>query len=225
MQARSFAEAGFATLLVDLYGTGDSGGEYRDGRWDLWLQDLKAGIEWLRQRADIPVFLWGIRLGSLLMARGSRDFKPAGLVHWQPVVNGKQYLTQFLRLRIAANMKRARAPKETTAALRARFASGENVEVSGYELHPELAKAIDTSMLVDFPPPTDVPVLWLERAQGERTTVSVPSQGVLDRWHDANLRPETQLFEGPDFWMQHERLMAPQAIERTTRWIDSVQTG
>lgn len=63
--------------------------------------------------------IWGIRLGALLAANcmSTKDAKLA-LMLWQPVIDGKTHLTQFFRVRIAANMDRADVQKETTAFMR-----------------------------------------------------------------------------------------------------------
>jgi alpha-beta hydrolase superfamily lysophospholipase len=55
--------------------------------------------------------LWGLRLGALLALDAAPlcDPAPAGFVLWQPVVSGEQFLTQFLRLRVASAMPRAKA--------------------------------------------------------------------------------------------------------------------
>src|SRR5689334_9630124 len=38
-QARALAAAGLDVLLVDLFGTGDSDGEFVEARWERWQQD------------------------------------------------------------------------------------------------------------------------------------------------------------------------------------------
>ena len=42
LQARAFAEMGFGVLQIDLFGCGDSSGDFSDARWDIWKQDLIA---------------------------------------------------------------------------------------------------------------------------------------------------------------------------------------
>src|SRR5437763_1590993 len=66
LQARALSALGYGVLQIDLYGCGDSSGDFGDAHWDLWKQDLAAGAAWLRQRLDQPITLWGLRLGALL---------------------------------------------------------------------------------------------------------------------------------------------------------------
>ncbi len=50
---------------------------------------------------------------------------------WQPVANGKTFLTQFLRLRVAGEMMAGRAIG--TEAMRSQLQNGETLEIGGYE--------------------------------------------------------------------------------------------
>ncbi|MGI4849783.1 MAG: serine aminopeptidase domain-containing protein [Janthinobacterium lividum] len=106
MQARALADAGIAVLVVDLYGCGDSSGDFGDARWQIWLDDLLLAKRWLEQRCGVVAGYLGLRLGALLALNAAADAStPVGpLVLWQPVLRGATYLTQFLRLRQAAQL-------------------------------------------------------------------------------------------------------------------------
>ena len=96
LQSRMLAARGFAVLQIDLYGCGDSSGDFGDARWEFWKADAALAVEWLKQRAGGSIYLWGLRLGALL----ALDFAAgepagcAGFLLWQPVVNGQ--LTAFV---------------------------------------------------------------------------------------------------------------------------------
>lgn len=144
--ARRLAAHGYGVLQIDLLGTGDSAGDFGDARWDLWKQDLDAGAAWLCARFEQPLTLWGLRLGALLALDHARTaaYPLAPLLLWQPVASGSAYLTQFLRLRTANAMLGDDAAAQTgTKALRAALQAGETLEIAGYDLSPELARAID----------------------------------------------------------------------------------
>src|SRR5262249_50696571 len=68
LQAQQFAANGFSVLVPDLYGCGDSGGDFAEARWDVWLDDLHRCLDWLRARGEGPCYLWGLRAGALLAA-------------------------------------------------------------------------------------------------------------------------------------------------------------
>ena len=142
MQARAFAAMGFGVLQIDLFGCGDSSGEFRDARWDIWKHDLSVAKRWIENRASSPVSLWGLRLGALLaldFAKSSGDSFDQ-IILWQPVINGELFLNQFLRLRMAKEMLADAGMGKTSGKnmMRNRLANGETLEIAGYELASEL---------------------------------------------------------------------------------------
>jgi exosortase A-associated hydrolase 2 len=141
LQAGRLAARGWAVLLLDPFGTGDSAGEFREARWDQWLADAGRAANWLAACwPDRPITLWGLRLGALLAAdlaaRETNRF--SRLLFWQPLLRGDRFITQFLRLRTAAAM--TVGEKESSEDLRARLADDEILEVAGYELAPDLVR-------------------------------------------------------------------------------------
>jgi len=182
LQARAWTRLGATTLIFDLYGTGDSEGDFRDARWDRWADDVRRGVEWLRERGAERVWLWGVRAGALLAARCLAGGAPGveGLVLWQPVLSGALYLRLFVRLRLAADLQGAR--RETTKELQARLDVGEVVEVAGYDLHPELAAELAAEVLRSSGPPAGTPVRWFEVGQAEEARFSPASEPVITAW-------------------------------------------
>src|SRR5262245_16535649 len=144
MQARELARIGIGTLVLDPYGTGDSAGEHSEATWEQWREDLRAGIAWLRSHGNGCRTLWGVRVGALMASElAVADGGIEQLVFWQPVVDGKQFFTQFLRIRIAAELEQNGGIKSTEE-LRKMAASGQNIEVSGYQVNGQLARELDT---------------------------------------------------------------------------------
>lgn len=64
--AEQLAASGIGVLSVDLFGTGDSQGEFNDARWDTWLSDIDCAIAFLRQRSAQRIAVLGLRAGALL---------------------------------------------------------------------------------------------------------------------------------------------------------------
>jgi len=62
--ARALAGSGWGVLQVDLFGCGDSDGEFRDASWKTWVDDLITAFDWLQERVGGRVGLVGIRLGD-----------------------------------------------------------------------------------------------------------------------------------------------------------------
>ncbi len=228
LQAQALAAEGVGTLVVDLFGTGDSAGEFRDARWDLWLSNLEQALDWLDRQAGTWRALLGIRLGALagaeFIARAGRT-TGLDLIAWQPVVEGRTHFTQFLRIRLAAQMDRPDLSRESTASLREALASGRNIEVGGYEVSPALAAAIEGAALSRTALPPATSVLWLEQAPPGSDSVPPASRKQIDAWAAAGVRVDARLFEGPAFWQMHERVTAPQAIEKTSAWVGARLAG
>lgn len=146
-QARTFADAGYAVMQIDLHGCGDSAGDFGDADWAQWRRDGLAATRMLRERFDAPLCLWGLRSGALLASELAHEL-PAevSLLLWQPVLSGKQHLQQFLRLSLAADMLEGKE-RGGTEALLAQLEAGTQVEVAGYTLSPALAAGLAASTL------------------------------------------------------------------------------
>jgi len=219
--AESLAGAGVGMLSVDLFGTGDSAGEHGDARWSTWLEDIAAASRWLDAQPGGCTAYLGVRLGGALATQALADApeRTNALLLWQPVIDGKQHFTQFLRVKIAAQMDRPQLPKETTGSMRAQLAAGQPVEVAGYEIHPELARAIDDVSAQRLMPRPGTRVLWLEQPPAGTAELGATSAATLARWQSAGLGCDWRSFDGPTFWQQYERTLAPQAIEATVGWL------
>ena len=59
-QAREFAARGYNVLLLDLTGCGDSGGEFADASWKIWLQDAALAVDTLTDLGAGPLAFWGL---------------------------------------------------------------------------------------------------------------------------------------------------------------------
>lgn len=221
LQAEAFAEIGLGTLVFDLHGTGDSSGEYCDARWANWLADIQVAANWANAQPGGLKALLGVRLGAILAAESYAGLGGAALalILWQPVADGKVHLTQFLRVRMAAQLDRPDLPKENTTTMRQQLAAGQNLEVAGYEIHPELANAIEKARLLDHALPAGSKVLWLENASPENSEISAPGKKAALAWQGADASVDAVAFSGPAFWQLYERAVSPDIIEKTSRWL------
>ena len=88
--ADALIESGIATVVVDLFGTGDSEGEFSDADWSVWKSDLAAAAQWARAQQITITKLLAVRLGCALGCEAARDngWKLERTVLWQPVVSG-----------------------------------------------------------------------------------------------------------------------------------------
>ena len=226
MQARSLALAGVGTLLIDPFGTGDSAGEFADATWAGWLDDLRCGVAWLDQHGQGCRALLAIRLGAILAQALLRD-APAvrQLVLWQPVLSGKTFQTQFLRIRIAAEINQPDRIK-TTNELRAMSAAGQAVEVSGYAVGAALAQALDGAVFNADTLRPPLQTSWFEVVADAAAPVSLASAKAIEAFRAAGAVFHFEQVAGPSFWHVHERALAPGLVQRTTqRLADGLKDG
>jgi len=211
LQAQRMAAAGWGVLIPDLYGTGDSAGDFADARWAIWQDDLGRCADWLRQRGHEHLMLWGLRLGGLLAMDRVAPIAAARLLLWQPVLSGQRFLHQFLRLRLTAD--RFKGGGDSMGQLQEKLAAGQSLEVAGYELHPELASALEQACPVT--PPAQVCVDWFEVAGTIDATLSPASQRVVETWRTAGVAVHPQPVIGDAFWATQEIAEAPALLEAT----------
>lgn len=219
LQARSLALQGFAVLILDLYGCGDSDGELKDASWAQWKDDLKAAFSWLQQHCAAPVSLLGLRLGALLALDFIRDggHQVHQLMLWQPVLNGQQFLTQFFRLKLANDILSGNKEQSTsTQTIRQQLNHSEVIEIAGYEISSKLSAAIDVLNLTDFAS-LKFPVYWLEIQAEANAALAPAKQKVLDFWQQHQVDVHLEQVSGPDFWMTQEISVCHELLERTTR--------
>ena len=223
-QARAFAAAGYSVLQIDLFGCGDSSGDFGEARWDIWHNDLHLACAWLAQRVDGPLTVWGLRLGALLsLDFASRAPLPlARLLLWQPELDGRRVIDRFLRLRLASGMLAGGTP-EAPGHARAALAQGDSVEVAGYLLAPELAHAIDgVSASALAPCVPAVPVYWLDYQAPEQASAPLPP--LARQWRARGAAVHVASFGDGPFWHSGELLACPQLLHATRAlcrdWLD-----
>ena len=221
LQARELAAQGFGVLLLDLYGCGDSSGDFNDARWDIWKHDVALAWHWLHTRLGHPVSLWGLRLGALLAldvasnAASNKTLPIASIVLWQPVHSGAAFLTQFLRLRIASEMLSEEQEKSGgTRALRDALRAGASLEVAGYELAPALAASIDALDAAALLVPACT-VHWFDMVAAEGRPLSPAAQKITAAWQAGGVDLQVHLVPGTPFWASQEVSECPALLAAT----------
>jgi len=81
--AAAMREAGFATIRMDLYGHGESGGEFRKHTLQKWISNVTAVIDYARSLEDVTeIYLSGHSQGGLTaaLAAGMMPDRISGLI-------------------------------------------------------------------------------------------------------------------------------------------------
>ncbi|MDE2613674.1 MAG: hydrolase 2, exosortase A system-associated [Burkholderiales bacterium] len=222
LQARDLAARGWWVLQIDLLGCGDSSGDFGDARWAAWIDDVRAAARWLRERVDAPLWLWGLRVGTLLAADAVRDIEGVhGLLLWQPLAAGRSALQQFLLL-LAAGAMQSGAAGAALREARAAFAAGQEVDVAGYTLAPGLAAALEGATLEV---PARVRAIALLEVQGGGVPAApTPTLARLAQaWQAAGHEVRHVAVVGPAFWQTTEIEDAPELIAATVRALQALE--
>lgn len=217
LQARALAAAGGCVVMLDPRGTGDSDGDHGGATWPGWQADAGTAWRWLGERAPGPRVLWGLRLGALLgadlVAHG--HVKPAALVLWQPVVNGRTFVHQFLRLATIQSRIGGDGAGVEVKALRQALAAGQPVEVGGYAVTAGLTAPVEALELAALDVGA-VPVVWRDVDAGAEPSLAPASTSVLERWRGRGIAADAAAVGGPSFWIAQEIAEAPALVASTT---------
>lgn len=214
--ACAFAEAGWAVLQIDLLGCGDSSGELSDATWETWCEDVVAGYRWLESRCERTPALWGLRLGCVLASDTAAQLETQpNLLLWQPVLSGRIHLTQFLRLKVAAEaLDDAAASRTKVSALRQSLAHGETLEIAGYPVTPALAAGMDSAELA-LPPDYKGRLWWCEVVVNH-DTVSPASKSKIATLETRGCSVETVVVPDAPFWQTQEIAECPALVAAST---------
>lgn len=217
LASRALAADGWAVLQIDLLGCGDSSGNFGDATWEAWVDDITRAAHWLQARhTGAPLWLWGLRSGALLAtAAAPRIGGPLNLLFWQPALQGKALLQQFLRLKAAAQLADG-GGKAILDAARADLAAGRPVEVAGYRLPAALAQSLEAATLAP-PIPEAQPgrLVWLEVSVQVEPTLAPAAQAAWPRWQAAGWQVQGHAVQGPAFWQTTEIEDAPALLAAT----------
>ncbi|MBV6416812.1 MAG: hypothetical protein CMLOHMNK_01427 [Steroidobacteraceae bacterium] len=211
--ARHERSRGRGVLCIDLFGTGDSDGEFAAARVASWIENLAAAAEWSATQGWRVTSMLGIRMGAILAAllARQRDLDLSHAVFWQPVMNGARMIDQFLRVRVmASRMEQDR--NETVAELRARLQAGKTVEVAGYTLSGALCADLETLDLAAALTPSFAPIRWLDVVADATAPMAPGTQRAIDKARAIGCKVEHMQVTGEPFWMATEIVTNPALV-------------
>jgi pimeloyl-ACP methyl ester carboxylesterase len=218
--ARAAAAKGYAVLRFDTRGEGDSDREFEATDVATRVADCRAAIDQLRERVPSlrAIFLLGHRIGGSIAwtaaAEARRDI--AGVVVWDPIADGRDYLGQLLRSHLATQMATRGKISRNRDELVRELQSG-SVVVDGYGISAGLYAQLAQLRWAESGEPTE----WLRGAlliEVGRPDQSEPSPKIA-----ALVRPgvSVRLAQEPPFWREtrqfHQR--APQFSGLTFDWL------
>jgi alpha/beta superfamily hydrolase len=148
--ARALAASGVRVMRFDYTGHGDSEGHTSTIGLGEWCDDVEDVAWWWQSRtrklaAASPMRVIGCRAGALLAAMAARTVGADRLTAWCPVIDGRTYLRDLLRLTLLVAPPAAKAERTTRDALEGRLARGESVNVFGWEIGPSFYRSVVTA--------------------------------------------------------------------------------
>lgn len=214
LQAKAMAAAGYDVLQIDLFGCGDSAGDFGEASWQAWRADVLLAYDCLRNRSDAPLILWGLRAGCLLAASAAVDLpETPNFIFWQPVISGKQYWRQFMRLASAADMLAGQGGRSADKRDNP-FAARKMLEIAGYAISPMLADSLQEAEL-SAPAGQIGRVAWLVISNRGDVTILPAVQAAIAQWQASGFDVSARAIRGPAFWQTAEIKELPDLLTET----------
>ncbi len=138
-QARQLARLGHHVLRFDFSGHGDSDGDVQQSSLATAALDVNAAVGHAKALAGVEsVALLGLRLGATTawQIAASRD-DVAAVVLWEPVLDGRRYAQELLRINLATQLAVFREVRQSREMLLKAFDEGRAINIDGYDLSKE----------------------------------------------------------------------------------------
>lgn len=148
--ARELAGRGYSVLRFDYMGAGDSSGDTSDASVSSYVADLHRAIEVGREKSGKrKVVVVGLRLGATIASLVAENSSSGveSLILWDPITDGDAYLGDLLRINLGTQLAVYGQVLCDRDALRAQLASGETVNVDGYEIGSSLYTSLSSIRL------------------------------------------------------------------------------
>jgi len=199
------ARLGMPSILLDLYGTGDSEGEFADASWDIWLSNIRELTDHLRVMGYSNIHFLGLRAGCILAVEAfiENSLPTSQLLFVQPLNNGEELIRNHLRARVAFNAFRGDRT-ETVSSLSDQFDSGESVEAAGYRISAQLARSLKSKVLCEVEIPNSITLGCVEITKEPSSPPSKDFEQLVAK-HSENQRiVHSGLVHGDPFWRFYE---------------------
>ncbi len=218
-QCRAFVEEGYSVLLIDLFGTGDSTGDFSSATWAQWKQDIIDASQWLKEQGAESIVLWGLRVGALLAMEcvNTLALQVNKLILWQPVLVGETFVMQFLRLKVVASMLDKRGLIIKTSELKQQILKGQSIEVAGYCCHPQLLQPLLQLNAIQQDLCAVKDVLLIEVSSNKNSALSPVNKQFVELLQNKHQNVSVQQVFGDNFWSVHGCLQLPDLMTATVQ--------
>ena len=215
--AELLASKGLASVVFDLSCTGDSSGEFVNAQWHDWKHDLALICAWIDGRGLNPYAFVATRLGCVLAADSVPilGHKLDKVVFWQPIIRGNQFITQFLRMRLASSLM-GPGPAESMESIKEQIANNGSIEVAGYHLSRSLYESVIEANLLHSLRAKNTETTVFEISPSEKSELSVAARKLLDNANSRGIKITGSHVRGEQFWTSTEIVCNPILAEMTS---------
>jgi exosortase A-associated hydrolase 2 len=207
--------------LFDLYGTGDSEGDFSQATWDIWRANLIDMLDFIGAQEGVEqISIVAIRSGALLVnsvladETASSD-KIKSIHYWNPVFNASLFIGQFLRLKLAANMMRNDGPKVGVKELRQQLQDEGSLEVAGYTLNSDLISGMEGAVITLPPSLSELALHYYEISSLGQITPGLMKK--ISEVGGSAERRFTHVVEGAQFWSTQEIAINESLLDLTKK--------
>ncbi len=135
--AKQLSDAGLHVLRFDYHGTGDSSGEVGAGQFDVWVNDVALAADELLEISGVDsLTVVGLRTGAQLAieALARKGLRVRGLVLWDPVISGREYIAMLERMQSNVVLERITPPQPTDELLGSHFPTDLRAAIEGFDM-------------------------------------------------------------------------------------------
>ena len=150
--ARELVRRGYTVLRFDYRGYGDSDGDFTNYTLANHVEDIERAVFFLHEQINgiQKTGLLGLRLGASLAWLSAEQCGINGpLVLWDPVLNGEEYVLEFLRSNLTTQLAVYGEVREDREQLIEKLQRNELVNVDGYELGRDVYQELAALRLAD----------------------------------------------------------------------------
>jgi exosortase A-associated hydrolase 2 len=220
LAAEAYCATGRSALIVDLYGTGDSEGDFRESSVGQWFADLCIVMDWLAGEGFHDVDVLAVRAGALFFPPECTEsglcFRRLAL--WQPVSKGKQVVSQFLRLRNAGAIVGKAQQSESDP--KTELQESGYVEIAGYDLSRTLVDELTALDLADVLGLGWESARWFDIVAGPGAGLTPAASRTVAMATGLGIAIDARAVPGDPFWATPEIAEVPQLVEETMEFFE-----
>lgn len=213
---KQLAENQIGVMRFHPSGTGESEGRTSEFTLDSATKETAMARQVAEERLKAArLGYFGLRFGATVAVLAAAAQPVDFLVLWCPLINLQRYFRDLLRLQLtkeAIHQRRSQIQR-TTKQMVEELEAGNNVDIFGYELSPELyQQMIGVSSWPQTPPARKI--LWLARPDEQRSAMEI-----AEGWRSFGSQVDFETIAEPIFWEDDSSWLPEKFASRTVQWL------